>query len=158
MLDLYARRIVGWRVANTLRTYLALDALEHALWQRSHEKRELNGLVHHSDRGVQYLSMRYSERLTTAGVTASVGSKGDSFDNAAAESLNGLYKTELIRRQGPWRSLDDVELATLEWVDWYNNRRLHSACNDVPPAEHEQRHYRQITEKTDAISAQPSLH
>ena len=158
VLDLYARRIVGWRVANTLRTDLALDALEHALWQRSREQRELTGLVHHSDRGVQYLSIRYSERLTTAGVTASVGSKGDSFDNAAAESLNGLFKTELIRRQGPWRSLDDVELATLEWVDWYNNRRLHSACKDVPPAEHEQLHHRQITETTDVISAQPTLH
>jgi putative transposase len=157
VLDLFSRRIVGWRVSNSLRTDLALDALEHALWQRQREQREVTGLVHHSDRGVQYVSIRYSERLAAAGAVASVGSKGDSYDNAAAESLNGLYKTELIRRRGPWRSLDDVEYATLEWVDWYNQRRLHSWCDDIPPAEYEDLYYRQNTDATTVPSAQPSL-
>jgi putative transposase len=106
----------------------------------------------------QYLSIRYSERLAVAGAVASVGSTGDSFDNAAAESLNGLYKTELIRRCGPWRSLDDVEYATLEWVDWYNQQRLHSWCGDLPPAEYEDLYYRQTTDPATAASAQPSLH
>jgi len=158
VLDLYSRRIVGWRVSNSLRADLALDALEHGLWQRGREHHDVTGLVHHSDRGVQYLSIRYSERLAAAGAVASVGSTGDSFDNAAAESLNGLYKTELIRRCGPWRSLDDVEYATLEWVDWYNQQRLHSWCGDLPPAEYEDLYYRQTTDPATAASAQPSLH
>jgi putative transposase len=158
VLDLYSRRIVGWRVSNSLRTDLALDALEHALWQRNRAHHDVSGLVHHSDRGVQYLSIRYSERLATAGAVASVGSTGDSFDNAAAESLNGLYKTEVIRRRGPWRSLDDVEYATLEWVDWYNQQRLHSWCGDIPPAEYEDLYDRQNTDAAAAASAQPSLH
>jgi putative transposase len=158
VLDLFSRRIVGWRVSNSLRTDLALDALEHALWQRERDQRDVTGLIHHSDRGVQYLAIRYSERLAVAGAIASVGSKGDSFDNAVAESLNGLYKTEVIRRRGPWRSLDDVEYATLEWVDWYNHHRLHSWCGDVPPAEYEDLYYRQTTDTATAESAQPSLH
>jgi putative transposase len=107
---------------------------------------------------VQYVSIRYSERLADAGAVASVGSLGDSYDNAAAESLNGLYKTELIRRRGPWRSLDDVEYATLEWVDWYNQRRLHSSCCDTPPVEYEDLHYRQNTDATTIPPAEPSLH
>jgi putative transposase len=139
--DLFSRRILGWRASTSLRTDLALDALEQALWTRARESADLTGLVHHSDRGVQYLSIRYTDRLAEAGAVPSVGSRGDSFDNAAAESLIGLFKTELIRRRGPWRGLDDVELATLEWVDWFNHRRLHSACGDTPPAEVEAAHY-----------------
>jgi len=158
VLDLYSRRVVGWRVSNSLRTDLALDALEHGLWQRQREQRDVTGLVHHSDRGVQYLAIRYSERLAAAGAVASVGSKGDSYDNAAAESLNGLYKTELIRRRGPWKSLEEVEFATMEWIDWYNHHRLHSWCGDIPPAEHEALHYRQNTDTDITASAEPSLH
>jgi putative transposase len=106
----------------------------------------------------QYLSIRYTERLAAAGAVASVGSRGDSYDNAAAESLIGLFKTELIRRRGPWRGIDDVEMATLEWVDWFNSRRLHSACGDIPPIEAEQNYYRQITRVETPVSAEPSLH
>jgi len=138
VIDLHSRMIVGWQAATHLRTDLALDALEMALWAR-HDR--LDGLVHHSDRGSQYLAIRYSERLAEAGAVASVGSKGDSYDNAVAESTIGLFKAELIRRRGPWRGLDDVEFATLEWVDFYNHRRLHSTCGDIPPAEFEAMHY-----------------
>jgi putative transposase len=134
VIDAFSRMIVGWQLASHLRTDLALDALEMAIWRRD---TALDGLVHHSDRGCQYLAIRYTQRLADAGAVTSVGSKGDSFDNALAETTIGLYKTELIRRRGPWRGLDDVELATLEWVDWYNHRRLHSACDNVPPAEYE---------------------
>jgi putative transposase len=141
VLDAFSHRIVGWRVAASLHAELALDALEMAIWTR--RGHPLDGLVHHSDRGVQFLSIRYTERLANEGAVASVGSKGDSYDNALAESLNGLFKTELIRRGGPWRTVEDVELATLAWVDWYNHRRLHSACGNVPPAEFEERYYQQ---------------
>jgi putative transposase len=141
IIDAFSRRIVGWQIANHLRTDLALDALEMAIWQR---QGRLDGLVHHSDRGVQYLAIRYTERLADAGAVTSVGSRGDSYDNALAESTIGLYKTELIRRQGPWRSIDDVELATLEWIDWFNHRRLHSATDDLPPAEFEELYYVQL--------------
>ena len=140
VIDVFARRIVGWRVANTMRTDLVLDALEQALWSRTGTQ----GLVHHSDRGSQYLSIRYTERLAEAGVESSVGSVGDSYDNALAETINGLYKTEVIRRRGPWRHIDDVEYATLEWVDWFNNRRLLEPIGNVPPAELEQAYYRQL--------------
>jgi len=140
--DPFSHRIVGWRL-DRLRADLALDALEHVIWERGREGADLAGLIHHSDRSVQYLAIRYTERLAAAGALTSVGSKGDSFDNAAAESLNGLFKTELIRRGGPWKGLDDVELATLEWVDWHNHRRLHTACDDLTPAELEQVYYRQ---------------
>jgi putative transposase len=119
VIDAYSRMIVGWQLATHLRTDLALDALEMAIWRR---QAQLDGLVHHSDRGVQYLSIRYTERLAEAGAACSVGSRGDSFDNALAETTIGLYKTELVRRLGPWRSIDDLELATLEWVDWYRGR------------------------------------
>jgi putative transposase len=135
VIDAFSRRIVGWRVSSSLRTDLALDALEMALWSRG--DRTLTGLVHHSDRGTQYLSIRYTERLAEAGVVNSVGSKGDSFDNALAETVNGLYKAELILRHGPWRSVEQVELETAAWVHWWNTGRLHSACDDVPPAEYE---------------------
>jgi transposase InsO family protein len=133
VIDVFSRRIVGWRVSNSLRSDLALDALEQALHARS----DLDGLVHHSDRGVQYLSIRYTERLAELGIESSVGSKGDSYDNALAETINGLYKAEVIRPNGPWRSFDEVEFATLEWVDWFNNRRLLEPIGYVPPAEFE---------------------
>ena len=134
IVDVFSRRIVGWRVAASLRTDLALDALEMAIFARGHF---LPDLIHHSDRGVQYLAIRYTERLAEAGVVNSVGSKGDSYDNALAETVNGLYKTELIRRRRSWRSTEEVELATAAWVHWWNESRLHSACGDIPPAEFE---------------------
>ena len=146
IVDAFSRAIVGWRVAATLRTDLALDALEMAIWARG---ADLAGLVHHSDRGVQYLAIRYTERLADAGAVNSVGSKGDSYDNALAESVNGLYKAELIRRRRSWRTVEEVELATAGWVDWWNHRRLHSACGDVPPAEFEAA-YARLQEVTSA--------
>jgi putative transposase len=142
IIDAYSRQIVGWRVAQTLRASLALDALEMAIWSRQDAPEGLEELVHHSDRGVQYLSVRYTQRLADQGAVASVGSKGDSFDNALAEAVNGLYKAELIRRRGPWRTTEQVELATLEWVGWWNQRRLHGALGYIPPAEHEAIYYR----------------
>jgi putative transposase len=138
IIDVFSRRIVGWRVANTLRADLALDALEMAIWTRNDS---LEGLVHHSDRGVQYLSIRYTQRLAAEGAVTSVGSRGDSYDNAMAESTIGLYKSELITMRGPWRTVDDVELATLGWVHWWNTSRLHSAIGDMPPADFEAAHY-----------------
>ncbi len=141
--DLFSRRIVGWRVAATLRASLALDALEHALWQRQRAGQDTAGVVHHSDRGAQYLSIAYTQRLAEAGAVASVGSAGDSYDNAAAEAVNALYKAELIYRTGPWRTVEDVELATLAWVDWYNHRRLHGYCRNIPPAEYEDHYHQQ---------------
>jgi putative transposase len=135
IIDVFSRRIVGWRVSTSLHADLALDALEMAIWSRRADG--LEGLVHHSDRGVQYLSIRYTDRLAEIGAVASVGSKGDSYDNALAETVNGLYKAELIRRRGPWRTAAEVELATLAWVDWWNHRRLHGACGDLPPVEFE---------------------
>ena len=131
--DVFSRKIVGWRVSNSLRSDLALDALEQAL----HARPDIDNLVHHSDRGVQYLSIRYTERLAEAGLEPSVGSVGDSYDNALAETIFGLYKTELIRRNGPWRNIEEVEFATLEWVDWFNNRRLFGPIGNIPPAEFE---------------------
>ena len=144
VIDAYARRIVGWRVSDSLHTDLALDALEQALYDRAvgHE----GALVHHSDRGAQYLSIRYTERLGEAGIEPSVGRVGDSYDNALAESIIGLYKTEVIRRRGPWRHLEAVEFATLEWVDWFNHRRLLEGIGYVPPAELEQTYYQQYRE------------
>ena len=135
--DVFSRRIVGWRVSRSLRTDLALDALEQALYARAPG----DGLVHHSDRGVQYLSIRYTERLAEAGIEGSVGSVGDSYDNALAETINGLFKTEKIRKEGPWRSVEAVEFATLEWVDWFNNRRLLEPIGNIPPAEAEANFY-----------------
>jgi putative transposase len=141
VIDVFSRCIVGWRVSTSLHTELALDALEMAVWTR--RRHDLTGLIHHSDRGVQYLSIRYTERLAEAGAVGSVGSRGDSYDNALAESINGLYKAEVIRRQGPWRSLEQVELATASWVDWWNHKRLHTAIGDVPPAEYESLYHHQ---------------
>jgi putative transposase len=142
IVDAFSRAIVGWRVATTLRADLALDALEMAIWARRPTADD--ALVHHSDRGVQYLAIRYTERLAEEGAVTSVGSRGDSYDNALAETVMGLYKTELIRRRGPWRTAEQVELATAEWVDWWNRRRLHSAASNLPPAEFEQRYHDQI--------------
>ena len=137
VIDVFARRIVGWRVATTLRTDLALDALEQAL----HARPDRDGLVHHSDHGVQYLALRYTDRLAAAGIAPSVGTVGDSYDNALAESVIGLYKTEVIRRQGPWRHVEAVEFATLAWVDWFNTRRLLAPLGHVPPIEYERAYY-----------------
>ncbi len=139
VVDVFSRRIVGWRVSRALKTDLALDALEQAL----HARPDAQGVVHHSDRGTQYTSIRYTERLAAAGLERSVGSVGDSYDNALAETINGLYKTEVIRRRGPWRNVDDVEYATLVWVDWFNNRRLLEPLGYVPPAEFEAAYYQQ---------------
>ena len=146
VVDAFSRRIVGWRVAASLRAELALDALEMALWARG---RDLAGLVHHSDRGSQYLAVRYTERLAESGVAGSVGSRGDSYDNALAESVNALYKAELIHRRR-WRTIEQVELATASWVEWWNTARLHSACGDVPPAEFEAAYERRRAAATTA--------
>jgi len=153
--DAYSRFIVGWQAATHLRTDLALDALEMALWRR---QGDLDGLVHHSDRGVQYLSIRYTERLAEAGTVTSVGSRGDAYDNALAESMIGLFKTELIGKQGPWKNLDDVEFATLEWVDWFNHRRLLEPIGHVPPAELEEEYYRQAASREEEALKRMSLH
>jgi transposase InsO family protein len=137
VIDVFSRRIVGWRVSSSLRSDLALDALEQAIHARS----DTQGLVHHSDRGVQYLSIRYTERLADAGIDPSVGSRGDSYDNALAESIIGLYKTEVIRHAGPWKNLEQVEFATLDWIAWFNDKRLLSSIGDDPPAEFEAMYY-----------------
>ena len=142
VIDAFARRIVGWRVSRTAQAGFVLDALEQAL----HDRRPVpgDGLVHHSDRGGQYLSIKYTERLAEAGIAPSVGSVGDSYDNALAETINGLFKTEVIRRCGPWRSVEAVELATLAWVDWFNHRRLLEPIGNMPPAEAEARYYTEL--------------
>jgi transposase InsO family protein len=143
VIDAYARRIVGWRVSRSAHAGFVLDALEQAL----HDRRPVGGgLVHHSDRGVQYVSIKYTDRLAEAGLVPSVGSVGDSYDNALAETINGLYKAEVIWRCGPWKSLEAVEFATLEWVDWFNNRRLLSSIGNVPPAEAEAQYYAALEE------------
>ena len=144
VVDAYARRIVGWRVSSSLHTELALDALDQALCERAVGRE--HALVHHSDRGAQYVSIRYTERLAEAGIEPSVGRIGDSYDNALAESVIGLYKTEVIRQRGPWRHLEAVEFATLEWVHWFNHRRLLEGIGYVPPAELEEAYYQQSQE------------
>jgi len=143
VIDVFARRIVGWKVSHAMRTDFVLDALEQALHQRG--EAETSGLIHHSDRGVQYVSMRYTERLADAGIAPSVGSQGDAYDNALAESVIGLYKTEVIGRRDRWRSLEAVEFATLRWVDWFNHRRLLGPIGFVPPAEFEAHYYQQVS-------------
>lgn len=144
VIDAFARCIVGWRASNSLRTDLALDALEQALYARAVDHQD--ELIHHSDRGVQYVSIRYTERLAEAGIEPSVGSVGNSYDNALAETIIGLFKTEVIRQRGPWRNFDAVEFATLEWVEWFNNRRLLEPIGHLPPAELEAAYYAQLTE------------
>ena len=144
VIDAFARRIVGWRVSRTAHAEFVLDALEQAL----HDRKPIQngGLVHHSDRGVQYVSIKYSERLAEAGIEPSVGSVGDSYDNALAETINGLYKAEVIHRRGPWRNMEAVEFATLEWVDWFNHRRLMEPIGNIPPAEAEEQYYAMLDE------------
>jgi putative transposase len=151
VIDAYSRRILGWRAATSMRTALVLDALEQALWARRRDgQASLAGLVHHTDAGSQYTSIAFTERLAAAGAQPSVGTAGDAYDNALAESVIGLFKTELIKPHGPWRTADQVELATLDYVDWYNHRRLFETCGDIPPAELETAYYRQNTSLAEA--------
>jgi len=146
-IDAFSRRIVGWKADSTMKTPLVLDTLEMALWARDHQGQPVSeGLVLHSDAGSQFTSFAFTQRLIDAGADPSIGSVGDAYDNALAETTIGLYKTELINRRGPWKTLDQVELATLEWVDWYNHRRLHGACDGLPPVEFEQTRERQTTQ------------
>jgi putative transposase len=156
VIDVFSRMIVGWQASKSLRSDLALDALEMAIWNRQRAGVDVAGLVHHSDRGVQYPCIRYADRLAENAIVASVGSKGDSYDNALAESFNGLYKWVLIYRQGPWRGLDDVEFATMSYVDWFNHRRLHGTITDGPgyttPAAHEADYYRQTTPALEPVT------
>ncbi len=147
VVDVFSRMIVGWRVSRSLRSDLALDALEQALYARGDTK----GLIHHSDRGVQYVSIRYTEKLAEAGIEPSVGSVGDSYDNAMAETINGLYKAEVIWQLGPWRSVDQVEMETLIWVDWFNNRRLLEPIGNIPPAEFEELYYKKQQSLADPV-------
>jgi len=151
VVDVFARRIVGWRVSSSMTTDFVLDALEQALYARQPERD--SSLVHHSDRGSQYVSIRYSERLAEAGVEPSVGSKGDSYDNALAETINGLYKAELIHRRAPWKTKEAVELATLEWVSWFNNHRLLEPIGYIPPAEAEANYYRRLASQATEVAA-----
>ena len=135
IIDVFSRRVVGWQLSKSLRTDLALDALEMGIWARSREGRDVAGLTHHSDKGVQYVAVRYTQRLAEAGAVASVGSTGDSYDNALAEAFNSLFKAELVRNRGPWKNIDDLEIAIAEYIDWFNHRRLHGEIGLVPPAE-----------------------
>ena len=151
VIDVFARRIVGWRVSSSMKTDFVLDALEQALYARQPERD--SALIHHSDRGSQYVSIRYSERLAEAGIEPSVGSKGDSYDNALAETINGLYKAELIHRRAPWKSREAVELATLEWVAWFNHHRLLGSIGYIPPAEAEANYYRQLASQAVTVEA-----
>jgi putative transposase len=149
--------IVGWRAARAMTTELPLDALDMALWHRGRAGHDVTGVIHHSDAGSQYTALRYTTRLSDAGAVASIGTVGDSFDNALAETVNGLYKAELVYHQGPWKSADDLELGTLVWVDWFNNTRLHSALGYRPPAEVETEYYRQNTPAQRPLAGQPAL-
>jgi transposase InsO family protein len=151
VIDVYARRIVGWRVSHSMQTDFVLDALEQALYERQPERAE--SLVHHSDRGSQYVSIRYTERLAEAGIEPSVGSRGDSYDNALAETINGLYKTELIHRRAPWKTRESVELATLEWVHWFNHIRLLEPIGYIPPAEAEANYWRQLASDATPVAS-----
>jgi transposase InsO family protein len=145
VIDVFARRIVGWRVSRTMQTDFVLDALEQALYERQPTG---DALIHHSDRGSQYVSIKYTERLEQAGIKPSVGSKGDSYDNALAETVNGLYKAELIHRRGPWKSRESVEIATLQWVHWFNHTRLLTTIGGIPPAEAEANYWKQVAQKS----------
>jgi putative transposase len=156
--DVFSRRIVGWRTANAMPTELPLDALEMALWTRAQADELVEGLIHHSDAGSQYTSIVYSQRLEDVRAVASIGSVGDSYDNALAESVIGLYKTECVRHEGPWRGVDDLELATMSWVWWFNEIRLHSQIGYVTPIDFEQHHYRRINAQPHPRLGEPSLH
>ena len=150
VVDVYARRIVGWRVSSRMQTDFVLDALEQALYDRQPERSD--ALIHHSDRGSQYVSIRYTERLAEAGIEPSVGSRGDSYDNALAETLNGLYKAELIHRRAPWKTRESVELATLQWVHWFNHNRLLEPIGYIPPAEAEANYWRQLASAVNSMA------
>jgi len=156
--DVFSRRIVGWRTSSSMPSELPLDALEMALWTRDRSAEDVTGVIHHSDAGSQYLALRYTERLDDAGAVASIGTVGDSFDNAMAESVIGLYKRECVRHDGPFRTVDELELATLSWVDWWNHDRLHGELGHVPPIEFETEHYRQINTQQQPPLGEPSLH
>jgi putative transposase len=156
--DVFSRRIVGWRTATSMPTELPLDALEMAIWTRDRDGEPVSGVVHHSDAGSQYTSIRYSNRLDDAGAVASIGSVGDSYDNAMAESVIGLYKRECVRHDGPFRTVDELELATLSWVDWFNHDRLHGELGHVPPIEFENNHYRQLNTQQQSLLGEPSLY
>jgi putative transposase len=158
VIDVYSRRVVGWQLSKSLRTDLALDALEMGIWTRRRVGRGVGGLIHHSDKGVQGGPVRYTQRLADAGAVASVGSTGDSYDNALAEAFNSLFKAELVRNRGPWRSIDDLEIAVAEYIDWFNHRRLHGEIDLVPPAEHEADFYRHNTAATTVAASVSSLH
>jgi putative transposase len=158
VIDVYSRRVVGWQLSRSLRTDLALDALEMGIWTRRRAGRDVSGLVHHSDKGVQYVAVRYTQRLAEAGAVASVGSTGDSYDNALAEAFNSLFKAELVRNKGPWKGIDDLEIAVAEYIDWFNHRRLHGEIGLIPPAEHEDDFYRHNTAATTVAASVPSLH
>ena len=155
---MFSRRVVGWQLSKSLRTDLALDALEMGIWTRRRVGRDVGGLIHHSDKGVQYLAVRYTQRLAEAGAVASVGSTGDSYDNALAEAFNSLFKAELVRNKGPWKGIDDLEIAVAEYIDWFNHRRLHGEIGLIPPAEHEDDFYRHNPAATTVAASVPSLH
>ena len=153
VIDAYARRIIGWRSATSMTSQLVLDAIEHAVWTRGRDGRQVSGVIHHHDHGSQYTSVAVSERLAADGIRPSMGVVGSSYDNALAETINGLYKTELIKARGPWRTIDQVEVATAEWVDWFNHRRIYEYCGDLPPAQMEDTYYAQHeTQTTAAVS------
>lgn len=158
VIDVFSRRVVGWQLSTSLRTDLALDALEMGIWTRQRAGHDVTGLTHHSDKGVQYVAVRYTQRLAEAGAVASVGSTGDSYDNALAEAFNSLFKAELVRNKGPWKHIDDLEIATAEYIDWFNHRRLHGEIGLVPPAELENTYYRQNTAPVTTEASVPSPH
>ena len=158
VIDVFSRRVVGWQLSRDLRTDLALDALEMGLWTREHAGQDTAGVIAHSDKGVQYLAVRYTQRLAEAGAVASVGSTGDSYDNALAEAFNSLFKAELVRNKGPWKSIDDLEIAVAEYIDWFNHRRLHGEIGLVPPVEFEDEHYRHNPAPTTVSASVQSLY
>ena len=158
VVDVFSRRVVGWQLSRSLRTDLALDALEMGLWTRAHAGRDTKGVIAHSDKGVQYLAVRYTQRLAEAGAVASVGSTGDSYDNALAEAFNSLFKAELVRQQGPWKGIDDLEIAVAEYIDWFNFRRLHGEIGLIPPVEQEANYYRRNPVPTTVDTSVQSLH
>ena len=158
VIDVFSRRVVGWQLSKSLRTELALDALEMGLWTRQHSGQDTAGVIAHSDKGVQYVAVRYTQRLAEAGAVASVGSTGDSYDNALAEAFNSLFKAELIRNKGPWAGIDDLEIATADYIDWFNHRRLHGEIGTIPPVEYETTYYAQNPATTTVEASVTSLH
>ena len=157
VIDVFSRRVVGWQLSKSLRTDLALDALEMGIWTREHAGHDVSGLTHHSDKGVQYVAVRYTQRLAEAGAVASVGSTGDSYDNALAEAFNSLFKAELVRNLGPWTGIDELEIATAEYIDWFNHRRLHGEIGMIPPVELENIYHHEQTVPATADAALASL-